>query len=570
MPARRLVAVVLAALVGTVLVALPSQAATVQATVGEHTFQVDDANVAAGATLVSSTATGPSLLVPASVEISGVTYAVKQIYSDAFRNKGLTSVTIPEGIQYIQPYAFAENSLTTLTLPSSVTWLNTGAFMGNDITTLNLPEGLSNIGPGAFFDNALTSVVLPASVTIVNPNAFNANPALTDITFKGNAPLMSGTAPLGLSTTLVRHYADSTGFTAPTWAGGSNVSYTTEVIPLITVSFNANGHDVAPASSTVRPGNTVADPGPLSATGYDFEGWFTAASGGTQVTFPYTATEDVTLYAQWTVQEHPATFVLGNGEPDVTTQVAYSGSVTPSSSPTRTGHTFTGWFTAASGGTAVAFPYTVTEAVTFYAQWEPNEYTVTFAPQNGEAPTSQDADYNTTVVAPSAPTLVSHSFSGWFTAATGGTQVSFPYTITEDVTLYAQWERLPVHVTVPGQAAGGSTITVTGENYLPGEAIEIWLLSTPVQLASLVAGTDGTFSASVTIPTNVPAGVHSLEVRGAQTATVANAITITQVLAATGASESGNGWAALALVLSGVGLVALRHRYQGIGRSLSR
>lgn len=48
-----------------------------------------------------------------------------------------------------------------------------------------------------------------------------------------------------------------------------------------------------------------------------------------------------------------------------------------------------------------------------------------------------------------------------------------------------------------------------------GEELEIWLHSTPVQLATVTADADGAFSTSVTIPANIPAGVHTVEVRGA-------------------------------------------------------
>lgn len=48
-----------------------------------------------------------------------------------------------------------------------------------------------------------------------------------------------------------------------------------------------------------------------------------------------------------------------------------------------------------------------------------------------------------------------------------------------------------------------------------GEELEIWLHSTPVQLATVTADADGAFSTSVTIPANIPAVVHAVEVRGA-------------------------------------------------------
>lgn len=566
MVTRRLASVLLATLVGAILVAVPAHGVPVTQTIGDFTYQVDDENVAAGATITASTATGPSVVVPGSVEINGITYAVRQVYTDVFRNRGLTSVVVSEGVEYIQPYAFADNAITSVTLPSTLTWMNTGAFANNNLASVDLPENLSSIGPGAFFDNALTSVTIPASVTTISAQAFNSNPGLSGITFEGNAPLLSQALALGPATTPIYFYADATGFTTPTWSGGGSTVYSPIEIVLVTVSFDANGHGTAPTSTTVRPGNTVADPGALSATGYAFSGWFTAASGGTEVTFPYTATANVTLYAQWDVNEYTVTFEPGNGDSATTQTVEYNETATAPFAPTRVGHSFNGWFTAASGGTEVTFPYTVTEDVTFYAQWEIHDYTVTFEPANGDAAISQTVDYNDTVVAPSAPSLVSHSFLGWFTAASGGTQVTFPYTVTGDTTLYAQWERVAAKVTAPAQAAAGSTITVTGESFIPGETVQVWLLSTPVQIGTATVGTDGTFTVNAAIPANVTAGSHSVEVRGSVTSAVASPITITSVLAQTGANPTGTAWAAIATLMTGLGLLLLGRRTATLAR----
>lgn len=69
-----------------------------------------------------------------------------------------------------------------------------------------------------------------------------------------------------------------------------------------TITFDANGGTVTPASATTdaESGKLTSLPTPTRSGGYSFDGWFTAASGGTQVT---TATEfnaDTTIYAHWT------------------------------------------------------------------------------------------------------------------------------------------------------------------------------------------------------------------------------------------------------------------------------
>ena len=82
----------------------------------------------------------------------------------------------------------------------------------------------------------------------------------------------------------------------------SQICYTfkTEVvIPTYTVSYDANGGS---CSTTSENASSVALPTP-TRDGYTFNGWFTAATGGTLVGAAgdsYAPSADITLYAQWT------------------------------------------------------------------------------------------------------------------------------------------------------------------------------------------------------------------------------------------------------------------------------
>jgi LPXTG-motif cell wall-anchored protein len=60
----------------------------------------------------------------------------------------------------------------------------------------------------------------------------------------------------------------------------------------------------------------------------------------------------------------------------------------------------------------------------------------------------------------------------------------------------------------------GSTSTASGIGYRPGGTVEVWMHSTPMLLATANVDDEGNFSIDFTFPSDVPAGTHTVEVRG--------------------------------------------------------
>jgi len=80
-----------------------------------------------------------------------------------------------------------------------------------------------------------------------------------------------------------------------------NLSFSVTAAPDYTVTFNPNGGTVSETSRSVAPGTAVgALPTPTRSGSYSFDGWYTAASGGAQISASTTVNANVTYYAHWT------------------------------------------------------------------------------------------------------------------------------------------------------------------------------------------------------------------------------------------------------------------------------
>ena len=106
---------------------------------------------------------------------------VVAIATEAFQNKQLTSVIIPNSVTNIYVHAFSSNQLTSVTIPTSVTSIGHSAFYGNKLTSVTIPNSVTSIGDYAFQSNQLTSITIPSSVTSIGGYAFKSN-QLTSVT----------------------------------------------------------------------------------------------------------------------------------------------------------------------------------------------------------------------------------------------------------------------------------------------------------------------------------------------------------------------------------------------------
>ena len=166
-----------------------------------------------------------------------------------------------------------------------------------------------------------------------------------------------------------------------------------------TVTYNANGGTVSPASDTVDSNGNVTLPTP-SWAGHRFDGWYTAASGGTSVGAAgatYAPSSSTTVYAHWTA--YTVTFNANGGSVSPTSATAGNdGTVTLPTPSARTGYDFGGWYTEASGGTSVGAAgasYTPTSSTTIYAHWTAHTHTISWSNSNSTTTVTLNDGNNT-------------------------------------------------------------------------------------------------------------------------------------------------------------------------------
>ena len=245
--------------------------------------------------------------------------------------------------------------------------------------------------------------------------------------------------------------------------------YTGPIQKSVTIKLNGNGGTVASSQISAYVGAAYGSLPAATRSGYDFAGWFTAVDGGTQINEDTVLISDTehTLYAHWTKKKVAVLFDGNGGTASVTgANVEYGETYGTLPTATRADYTFAGWYTAKDGGTQVTSATKVTTETshTLYAHWTKNivKVSVTFNANGGSVSSSNmEVTLGSTYGTLPTPSKVGYSFDGWFTAASGGSQVTATTTVTTSAahTLYAHWTEIITEVTVSLSAGNGATVS---------------------------------------------------------------------------------------------------------------
>ena len=208
-----------------------------------------------------------------------------------------------------------------------------------------------------------------------------------------------------------------------------------------TITFDTNGgSEIAPITQDY--GTEITVPADPTRKGYTFKGW----DKEIPETMP---AENITVKAQWGINQYTITFDTNGGNEIAPITQDYGTKITAPADPTRKGYTFKGW--------DKEIPETMpADNITVKAQWEINQYTITFDTNGGSeiAPITQD--YGTEITAPDKPTRKGYTFKGW--------DKEIPETMPADnITVKAQWEIN--QYTIAFDTNGGSEIAPITQDY---------------------------------------------------------------------------------------------------------
>ena len=180
--------------------------------------------------------------------------------------------------------------------------------------------------------------------------------------------------------------------------------------PTYAVTLNTNGGTINNGNVTgytYGVGATLPAADDMTYTGHTFKGWYDNENltGSPVTAIGGTGTGNKEYWAKWEINQYTITVKPENGKADITITQDYG---TPITAPTltREGYTFKGW--------DKEIPETMpADNITVKAQWEINQYTIAFDTNGGSEITPITQDYGTEITAPDNPTRKGYTFKGW-------------------------------------------------------------------------------------------------------------------------------------------------------------
>lgn len=139
--------------------------------------------------------------------------------------------------------------------------------------------------------------------------------------------------------------------------------------------------------------------------------------------------------------------------------------------------TFAGWYQdeALTDAWDFAVDTAGPQDMTLYANWTPNDYTISFNSHGGSAVAPVTAAYDTTISEPAAPNRAGYYFAGWYEdeALNDAWDFAADRVPASDLTLHAKWTLIPTfNVTLLSSPEAGGTVS-GGRTYEEGTTVTL-------------------------------------------------------------------------------------------------
>ena len=262
----------------------------------------------------------------------------------------------------------------------------------------------------------------------------------------------------------------------------ANYSVELTYIPVRTLTLNkGSGISSVSGNGSYADGTSITAQA-VASTGYTFSNWTNddGSVKSTNSSYTFIISADTSLTANAIANTYTVTYDANGGSCSTASKnVTYNSTYGILATPTRIGYTFSGWYTAASGGNQItsSTKVTITSAQTLYAHWTANTYILTFNANGGintsggnfaltTPPTGYDATNSWVTVTYNSsnfssmngniPTRTGYKFLGWYTdsniqiynekgkSTNNGTlwNTMGLWNATSNQTIYANWEPL--------------------------------------------------------------------------------------------------------------------------------
>ncbi len=264
----------------------------------------------------------------------------------------LNSLTLSDSLTEISEQAFCNCPyLTSVTIPSGVGAIGIGAFQDcTRLSNLTLPNGLQTIGESAFlFCHGLTVVEIPNTVHTLGRQAFSTCQNLIAVTIPDSVVTFGTNIFNNSLNVTVYCNIDSE---AEYYAYNNSIPYL--YIAPFTIEFDANG-GMGGTIVTQNCGTALTAPA-VTKIGYTLTGWAPAVP-------PATPAENITYYAQWTVNKYTITFDANGGIGGKSTLMSWGAALVPPV-VTRELYLFNGWVPSVPMNVPLG-------DATYIAQWVP-------------------------------------------------------------------------------------------------------------------------------------------------------------------------------------------------------